>query len=221
MGETTSGGDPQAEHRFPYWVVGLAFLAVVVIILAAAFLLNRQLRSPVGIQPLARTSASSVPAPAGHRGGASAITPRPVVTPAPTSMPTAAPTPILSPRQQVVQAYHRYWQDYGQALYTLNTSHLSVVAADGELQQVRAQVVSLREAKRAVRVLVSHHALIVYIKGNNATIYDEIRNRSFTINPITKQPPRGSSQADLERDLYYLRKIHGSWKVVKSLREEK
>jgi hypothetical protein len=121
----------------------------------------------------------------------------------------------------VAQAYHRYWRAYSQALYTLDTSHMIEVATDGELRQVQEQVLGLRREHLAVHVLASHHVRIVSIKGSKATLYDEIHNRSFTINPVTKQPPHGSNQVDLEKDIYYLQKIHGTWKVVKSLRQEK
>lgn len=220
MDEMTTGADRQSQHRFHFWAVGLALLGIVVVVLAAAFLLNRQLRSPVGIQPLVGTPAKNSATPGGHTGGSAAPTPRSTLATAPTSVPTAPPTPSLSPRQQVVQAYHRYWQDYSQALYTLNTSHMNGVATDGELRRVAAEVTGFRQRGYAVRVRVTHHALIVSVKGIRATIYDEVLNRSYAVDPVTKKPGRGSSQADREKNIYFLQKIHGVWKVTKVLRQE-
>jgi len=118
-----------------------------------------------------------------------------------------------------MQAYHRYWQDYSQALYTLDTSHMGSVATGAELRRVQAEVAGFRRRTRAVHVRVTHSALIVSIKGDSATVYDEIHNRSFTIDPVTKQPPQGSNQVDVEKDIYFFKNIHGIWKVTKSLRE--
>lgn len=218
MDETTGPGR-QPQRRPAYWVVGLALLGVIAVVLVAAFLLNGHLRPHVGIQPLTHTPGS--PTVSRLTGASATGTPQATISPTPTSVATVSPTPVLTPRQQVIQAYHRYWRAYGQTLYTLNTSPMDGVAAGSELTQVQSQVASLRQQRRAVHVVVSHHALIVSVKGNNATVYDEIRNRSFTINPVTKQPPHGSNQADLEKDIYFLQKIHGRWKVVKSLRQEK
>ena len=119
-----------------------------------------------------------------------------------------------------MHAYHRYWQDYSQALYTLNTSHMGDVAIGAELRRVRAEVDGFRRRNDAVRVRVTHHALIVAMKGNTATIYDEVLNRSFLIDPVTKQPPRGSNQADLEKNIYSLKKTDGAWKVIRVLRQK-
>jgi len=218
MDETTGSGR-QSEGRPSYWVVGLWLLGIIVVVLVGAFLLDEHLRPHVGIKPLTHTPGS--PTVSRQSGASGTVTPQATVSPAPTSVATVPPTPVLTPRQQVIQAYHRYWQAYSQTLYTLNTSSMDTVAAGSELTQVQAQVAGLRQQKRAVHVVVSHHSLIVSVKGNKATVYDEIRNRSFTINPVTKQPPHGSNQADLEKDIYSLQKIHGSWKVVKSLRQEK
>jgi hypothetical protein len=119
----------------------------------------------------------------------------------------------------VERAYYRYWRDYSQALFTLDTSHMSDVAAGAELKRVQAEVADLRQGNYAVHVRVSHSALIVSIKGDTATVYDDQRDSSFLINPVTKEPHNGSVQPYPEKDIYYLRKMNGNWKVVKSLRQ--
>ena len=221
MDKTTAGLNPQPGHRRPFWVIGLILLGVVVVVLAGAFVMSHHFRSHVGIEPVARTPVRSFSTPGAYRGGGALATVQSTVAVTPASVPTVQPTPTLSPRQQVMQAYHHYWRDYRQALYTLSSSQMSNVATGGELRQVEAQVVSLRRDNRAVRTRVTHHALVVSIRGDKATVYDEILNRSFTIDPVTKQPPQGSNRADLEKDIYFFQRIHGKWKVVKSVQAGK
>jgi hypothetical protein len=216
-----SGANPESAGRTPYWLVGLALLAVVVILLVAAFLLNEHLRSNVGVQPLTPSvSKKGGTAPKRPSGTVipTKVSPTPAVTRSPTLTPRPTPTP--TPRQQVTQAYYRYWRGYSQALYTLTTSHIGQVAAGGELRRIEAEVAGFRRQNYAVRVRVSHHALIVSIKGDTATIYDEVLNRSFAIDPVTKQPGQGSNRADLEKNIYTLKRIGGVWKVTKLLRQQ-
>jgi len=221
MGKPTTGINPQAEHRRPFWVVGLLLLGAVVIVVVFAFVSSHHFRSHVGIESGAQTPVRSSSPRGANTGVGRPATAQSTVAVTPTSLPTVQPTPVLSPRQQVMQAYHHYWRDYRQALYTLSSSQMSNVATGGELRQVEAQVVSLRRDNRAVRTRVTHHALVVSIRGDKATVYDEILNRSFTIDPVTKQPPQGSNRADLEKDIYFFQRIHGKWKVVKSVQAGK
>jgi len=219
MGKTTAGLNPQSEHRRPFWVVGLLLLGVVLVILAGAFVLSHHVRSHVGIESGARTPVRSFSTPSAYRGGGAAATAQSTVSVTPTSIPTVQPTPTLSPRQQVMQAYHHYWRDYRQALYTLTTSRMSRAAAGNELQRVESEVAGFKKRGYAVRVRVTHHALIVSITADTATVYDEVLNRSYAVDPVTKQPGQGSSRADREKNVYSLQKFHGVWKVTKVLRQ--
>jgi hypothetical protein len=221
MAVDESGANPRSESRTPYWLVGLALLAVVVILLVAAFLLNEHLRSNVGVQPLTPSSSKKGGSPPKNQSG-TALPPRAFPTPAVTRSPTLTPRPTPTPtaRQQVTQAYYRYWRGYNQALYTLDTSLVGQVAADGELHRIEAEVAGFRRQNYAVRVRVTHHALIVSVKGDTATIYDEVLNRSFAIDPVTKQPGQGSNRADRERNIYTLKRIGGVWKVTELLRQQ-
>lgn len=216
MGQTTSSTSGGSDGRRPYGKVGLALLALVVALVVAAFYLDRHLRPSVGVSAAPTpTGAPSNPTPGTvpPTAGATAVT----TTATPTT--TVAPGPTPTPRQQVERAYYRYWQDYSHALFTLATSRMRDVAAGGELKRVQAEVSDLRQRNRAVHVRVSHSALIVSIKGNTATVYDDQRDSSFLINPVTKEPHNGSVQPYPEKDIYYLRKMNGNWKVVKSLRQ--
>jgi len=219
MGKTTAGLNPEAGHRRPFWVIGLLLLSVVLVILAGAFILSHHVRSRVGIEPVARTPVSSFSTPGAYKGGGAPATAQSTVSVTPTPVPTVQPTPALSPRQQVMQAYHHYWRDYRQALYTLTTSRMSRAAAGNELQRVESEVAGFKKRGYAVHVRVTHHALIVSITGDTATVYDEVLNRSYAVDAVTKQPGQGSSQADREKNMYSLQKFQGVWKVTKVLRQ--
>jgi hypothetical protein len=220
MDETTTGINPQSEHRTPFWVVGLMLLGVVVVVLVGAFLVTQHFRSHVGIEPAVRTPARSSLTPSDHTRGAAPATAQSTVSVVPTPVPTVSPTSALSPRQQVMQAYNQYWQDYSQALYTLSTSRIGQVAAGDEFRRVKAEVAGFRQSNDAVHVRVSHHALIVAIKGNTATIFDTEHDGSWAIDPVTKEPYQAPNRHHLEKDIYFLKKTSGVWKVVKSVRQE-
>ncbi len=219
MGKTTVGINPQPGHRRPFWVVGLLLLGAVVVVLVFAFVSSHHFRSHVGIESGARTPVRSSSPRGANTGVGSPATAQSTVSATPTSVPTVQPTPTLSPRQQVMQAYHHYWRDYRQALYTLTTSHMSRAAAGNELQRVESEVAGFKKRGYAVRVRVTHHALIVSITGDTAMVYDEVLNRSYAVDPVSKQPGQGSSQADREKNVYSLQKFHGVWKVTKVLRQ--
>ncbi len=219
MGKTTAGLNPEAGHRRPFWVVGLLLLGVVLVILAGAFVLSHHVRSRVGIESGVRTPVRSSSPRGANTGVGAPATAQSTVSATPTSLPTVQPTPVLSPRQQVMQAYHHYWRDYRRALYTLTTSRMSRATAGNELQRMEAEVAGFKKRGYAVRVRVTHHALIVSITGDTATVYDEVLNRSYAVDAVTKQPGQGSRQADREKNVYSLQKFHGVWKVTKVLRQ--
>lgn len=216
MDESTTDMTRGPHSGRPYWMVALILLGVVALVLAAAFLLNQRLRLPIGIEPAA-TTRPSTPSTRPVTNPTAAPTGSPV-TSTPTT--TATTTPMLSPRQQVVQAYRGYWHIYSRALYTLRTSGVNAVAADGELQRIQAEVAGFRQEDRAVHVRVTHHYLIVSVRGDRAQLYDEQLDRSFLIDPVTKDPHTASNKGHRETDIYFLKKIDGVWKVTKSLRQQ-
>lgn len=223
MHKMTTDTGAQSSRNPSYWKVGGALLGLVVVVLAGAFLLNQKLQPQVDVAPAATVVRTITPHPASSEHHAqtprATIQPAIAVTSSAKISPTVRPSPTPTPRRALMQAYHRYWQSYSQALYTLDTSHMSGVAVGAELRRVQAEVAGFRQRNRAVHVRATHSALIVSVKGDSAIVYDEIHNRSFTIDPVTKQPPQGSNQVDIEKDIYYFKRISGTWKVTKSLRE--
>ena len=220
--ETASSASAGSDRHRPYRMVGLVLLGLVVIVLSVAFFVNQRLRPHVGVASLPATApAKALPTPGGHKGQGTLPVAAPTAAASATTVTsTVRPSPILTPRQQVQQAYHNYWQDYSQALYTLDTSHMSDVATGDELKRVQAEVAGFRQENRAVHVQVAHNALIVAIKGATATLYDEQHDGSFLIDPVTKEPHHGPNKVHVEKDIYFLKKINGIWKVTKSLRQK-
>jgi hypothetical protein len=215
--ETSGDGNGVAEPGRPYLRIGLALLALLLGLLGGAYIVDRQLRPRVEVQPAAvvargqaspSVAAERQPSPAPAEPGAAPV--------------TAAETPAADPRllQEIEDAYRDYWEVYSAALFNLDTSRLGEVAADEELRLMREEVEDFRRRGRAVRAVVTHSYLILDTTENSATVYDEIRDSSFLINPVTKQPNEGPDARQLSKDIYYFKKLDGAWKVVRSLRQE-
>ena len=212
------------RSRVPYWAIWLGLLVVLAILVSGAFLLNRQFRARIGIQEgtvsLAAASAAASPAPvspvatasvASSVAGSAAST---VVSIAPSASGDTSPV-----AQQVAAAYQHYWAVYSDALLNLDTSQVSQVATGDELQRMQQEVAGFRAKNHALRVVVDHHFFVFDVTPTDAKVYDETRDRSYTVDPVTKQPPTGPDQADIEKDIYFLQDIDGTWKVTKSVRQ--
>jgi hypothetical protein len=215
--ETPADRNGISEPGRPYWLVGLALLGLVLAILGVAFILDRQLRPRVEVQPVGAV-VEEKPAPLVSAEPQRAQTP----TPPSAAAAAVAATPAAAPRllQEIEDAYRRYWDVYSDALFNLDTSRLSSVAADEELRLMREEVEDFRRRGRAVRAVVTHSYLVLDVTESSATVYDEILDSSFLINPVTKQPPEGPDTRQLSKDIFYLKKLDGTWKVVRSLRQE-
>jgi hypothetical protein len=215
--ETPADGKGISAPGRSYWLVGLALLGLVLAILGVAFILDRQLRPRAEMQPVGAV-VEDEPAPLASAERQRAQTPTP-----PSAAPAAAAAaPTAAPRllQEIEDAYRRYWDVYSDALFNLDTSRLSSVSADEELRLMREEVEDFRRRGRAVRAVVTHSYLVIDVTESSATVYDEILDSSFLINPVTKQPPEGPDTRQLSKDIFYLKKLDGKWKVVRSLRQE-
>jgi hypothetical protein len=215
--ETPADRNGISEPGRPYWLVGLALLGLVLAILGVAFILDRQLRPRVEVQPVG-AMVEEKPAPLVSAEPQRAQTPTP-----PSAAPAvSAATPAADPRllQEIEDGYRRYWEVYSDALFNLDTSRLPEVATEDELRRMREEVEDFRRRNRAVRAVVTHSYLVVDVTASEAKVYDEIRDSSFLIDPVTKQPPQGPDAGQLSKDVFFLRKVDGTWKVIRSLRQE-
>jgi hypothetical protein len=210
LSETDVSDNGGLQARRPYWPIGLALLGLVIAVLGAAVLLDHQLRPRVGVEPLATVQVA-----------AEATPPQTAAPPAVAASPPAGGASSATLLEaEVGDAYRRYWLLYSEALFTLETSRLGEVAADEELSRTEDEVHSFQARARAVRVDVDHNFILVDINDTAATLYDEITDRSFLIDPATKEPSRGPDSAHVVKDIFYLKKVDGAWKVTKSLRQE-
>ncbi|MGE0538770.1 MAG: hypothetical protein AB7R89_01135 [Dehalococcoidia bacterium] len=137
------------------------------------------------------------------------------------AIPTAraiVPTATPAPQEEVLAAYHRYWEAYGQALLDLDPTRVQDVAAGDRLQRIQEEINELRRRGVAARTNVINNPVLVEIDTDSATIYDELVNNSFYVDAVTKQPSQASGSGEVVRDTYQLQKIDGVWKVVGSSR---
>ena len=228
--ETSEQGNlpenPEPGHRRPYWVVGLALLGLVVVLLAGAFLLERQSRPRVGGEPpSAVTGTTSAQAAAGdvQPTAQSAAAP-------PETAKSASPTPIEtvgglrvanSPLEREIEAaYENYLRVYREAVLNLDTSHLNEVLAGQALQSVTDEVDGIIAGGRPVKIIEDQRLVSLgRVTETRATVVDEYVSRSVYVDPSTKQPLPRTGPPTRVRQSYELRKISGVWKIVDGTRE--
>lgn len=226
LGETQAGVDVSTGPRRPYWAVGLVLLAVVIVVLTAAFLLDRQLRPRVGIEATATTPAlaqaatpptaalsPTVPAAATPAAPAAAV---PTVAASPTGLPVAS-SPL---EREIEEAYLRYWDVLTQAYLNLDTSRLSEVMSGAELARQEQQIRDLKAQGRAAKLEAQHRIAFVQVSADHAVIYDEYLNRSIFVDPVTKQELPTKEPPATEKISFEMRKINGNWKVVDGARHD-
>ena len=190
------------SRGWPSWAVGLALFALVLVILVGAFFLNDRLKPKVGTEPVASAVTSTGP------------------TAIPSLIPTvggAIPAATLDPNGEkaaVVQAYLHYWDVYNSALLTLDTAKLSEVAADEELARDTQSVEELRSGHQALKSDITHHLEVTSVGADAATVHDQFEDRSYLIDPTSKQAVETPVPARTETIACQLRLVNGIWKVV-------
>ena len=216
------------ETRKPYWPVAAGLLGVIVLLVVGGFLFAEHSRGNTRAAgtPAFSASGSPVAFTAAIAAASSSAAPSPSsagVNSAPTSAnASAVPSSSASNSplaQEVTAAYEHYWQVYSDAMYRLDASQVSQVASGEELKEIQDEVNSFRQRNKAVHVLVEHHYFVFDITATQAKVYDEVHNKSFLIDPVTKQPPSGPDQTDIEKDTFFFSKADGIWKVTDSTRQ--
>lgn len=225
MNETKSDPGANPEPRRPFWVVGLPLLGLVVAILVGAFLLDRQFRPAVGIEPAPTTGAAT---PALAFGGTRPPTEQPIAPAG--QVPAAAATPIetmavvriaSSPLEREIEAaFQKYLQIYSQAVWELDASHLHEVLAGQALRWVTDEVNQLKAEGRPVKIVEEERKVaLARVTETSATVVDDYVSRSVYVDPQTKQPLPRTKPPTRVRQSYELRKIDGIWKIVDGTRE--
>ncbi|MCX6024217.1 MAG: hypothetical protein NTZ05_21300 [Chloroflexi bacterium] len=191
--------EEQEPTRRPFWYVGVGLLVLVVVVLGLALFLDKQLRPMVGLE------ATPIPA---------------IDTKAPTAQTVPAVfTPVASSGSQtaaqtVEQSYLAYWSTYSDALYTLDTSHLSEVMAGTELKNAQDQVDELKRQDRAAKIDIDHNYSVVTLSSDKVGIQDHYLNKSYIIDAKTKQPLQSPKDGEIAEIVCWLEKIDGVWKVT-------
>ena len=198
-----------ARHK---GLVAGALVVLVAVLLAGGYLFERRMQSSGGAHPpiVAASVASVSPSPISSAIASKAV--------APTSASAASPSTDAA-GEQVQAAYLHYWDVYSQAMFTLDTSHLSDVAAGDRLQQAIAEVDDLKTQGKAAKTQVQHNIGVFDVTSTTASVHDEYTNNSFMIDPSTKAPMGSPGQPQHLVDNYFLQRMDGVWKVVRGTRE--
>jgi hypothetical protein len=131
------------------------------------------------------------------------------------SQPTATP----DPEAKVLAAYLRYWDLYAEAVLNLDHRALVGAASEEELQQVQEEIETFRAQGVALRVVIEHRPAVIELTETTATVFDEMTNNSFYVDPETHEPPEGKGSGETLVDTFFLEKVDGRWIVIRSIRQ--
>lgn len=146
----------------------------------------------------------------------------PAASPSPSAsaQPPGTPTPARSPEDEVSAAYLAYWDAYRAALLELDPALVERVTAGDELERIREEIGMLRADGVAARLVIEHDFAVVQIDGDRAVIIDQFLDRSFYVDPVSKEPSRSDVPGRTVKDTFHLKKQpDGTWVVVLSVRE--
>ena len=118
------------------------------------------------------------------------------------------------------QAYQEFWRARGDALFELDTSRLDSIMAMVALERERAGIDRLRGDGHAQVLDVDHQAEIWEAVADEGVVYDRYVNRSYRVDPDTKERVEPEFEPQTISIAYRLQPIDGAWKVVDSLRIE-
>lgn len=116
-------------------------------------------------------------------------------------------------------AYAKYWELYAEAVLSLDHSVLIGAASEEELQQVQEEIETLRADGVALRVVIEHRPTVIELTDTTATVFDEMTNNSFYVDPETHEPPEGEGSGETLVDTFFLEKVDGQWMVIRSIRQ--
>jgi|GEM_PF-6215117 len=142
-------------------------------------------------------------------------------TAAPTSTPTATPTATPSLEEEVSAAYLAYWDAYAEALLQLDVSLVQDAAVGEELERIASEIADLESDGVALRVVVEHDFTLVSPGTESAVVVDEYVDKSFYVDPTTKDPRTADVPGVVTRDSFEMvRTETGTWAVASSRRLE-
>jgi hypothetical protein len=210
-----------APTRCSHWLVGASLLVSVTLVLGGAALLNQRFRPAVG----------TLPAPIAHAQEQARYTfvlGRQVLQPLPNDAePVVAPSPQagsdpddlnLALLEEVESAYSTFWDVRTDAALNLDVSRLPEVMAGTALERERQQIADLESRGVAAKIEADHDVGLLSISEDEAELYDEYVNRSYLVDPVTREPVGTPEPDEVFKVSFRLQKIDGVWKVVDSER---
>ncbi len=143
-------------------------------------------------------------------------------TPVVTGTVAARPTevPVRSVQDVVGDAYLAYWDAYSRAVLDRDETHVGDAMTGPILERTRAEIADLRQRGQAVRIDVDHRFVVVEVneQAGTATVVDEYTNRSYLVDPATKQPVGTTPAGSRVADTYFLIRTDERWKVRDGIR---
>ena len=218
--EVRRGDD--ASARPSHWLVGLTLLAIILLILSGASFLNGRLRPPTGLEPVATVHAAETPRLAFILGRQ-----LPEVESPNDGGPIPEPSPVPNPAdievdaallEEVEAAYSKFWAIRVEAAATLDASRLPEVMDGPALEREREQIADLQARGVAAVIEAEHDVGLLSLTQDEAELYDEYLNRSYLIDPTTREPVGAPEPEEVVKVSFRLQRIDGVWKVVDSER---
>ena len=203
----------RAARRAPYWLVAVGLLALLGVLLAGGFALDRRFRPRVGVETAGIATTPAEQAAGGQAGIAMASNA--------VDVQLTTTLPATSPEREIAQAYIRSWQVYADAMYTHDTSRLPEVAAKDFLQLCIDDVAERKALGRATSIQVKLNFYLFDVTDRTASVYDEYISSSYAIDASTKAPVGAPGKSERIVDVYFLEKLNGVWKVVDGARQSK
>ncbi|MGH3045553.1 MAG: IMS domain-containing protein [Gaiellaceae bacterium] len=126
--------------------------------------------------------------------------------------PTESPSPA-SAKEQVREAYLRYWDVFPAAFRKLSADDLNDVTTGKALRVLGQQIQDLREKGLFVRVRVQHRITQIRLAdATTALVVDRLTNHSVTIDRATGKPTEKDPN-EVTVEAYTLKMEDGIWKV--------
>jgi hypothetical protein len=218
-------GAPRIAESAPrsYWLTGLALVLMVALLLGGATFLNQRLRPRVGLQPVATAHAQETARFGFILTRSARELPSHETEPIPAPSPEAGPNVIdidAALLEEVEAAYSKFWDVRTEAALNLDISRLPEVMAGPALEREQQQISDLQARGVAAVIEGDHEVGLLSLTQDEAELYDEYVNRSYLIDPVTRQPVGAPEPEETVKVSFRLQKLDGVWKVVDSERHD-
>lgn len=215
-------GARQEQHapaRRSYWPIGLALLIAVLLLLSGATVLNQRLRPKVGLQAATTAHAQETRYGfiLGRQSPDDSLDDAPVAAPS-SETGTDAIEIDVALLEEVQAAYSAFWEIRTEAAFNLDDSRLAEVMDGPALEREREQIADLEARGVAAVIEAEHEVGLLSLSPDEAELYDEYLNRSYLVDPATKEPVGAPEPEEVVKVSFRLKKIDGVWKVVDSER---